>query len=1257
MVELRARTGPSNVIKIFRGVIITTASLFRLDRSTGVVDSAHAAGGFRPKGCWIFTGDGQPPTDGLVVHLQERVARVAECAYALAWCRGSDVPAGDPERIVFLAVSHDSKIAAPAKVVAGSLMLTIPEGTPAVLTGGVLQLDLSKASVTLHAQPGPASQSASSTEWSLSDRKIDIPMEGERAGILAFSAVANGPFDSSMRYFFGEPSALVGLTYPVFEEGTADLGSVSVSMDPSRPYDAGVSRLGLAESKTYISNFRTPLGQPVTLSTTSGSGFAFQYDPVTDSAYSVADGPWEIGLVDPVGATATALEADVLCGLSGLEYAKVYKGWQMLFRSGGPAFAPYFGMSGVTGGLTGLIDTIKGATGVTEPVTTSWVTFSDSSVGADADGPEGLLPAGIAVRALAAPGAPSPAGYYSQPEPSPFYEISSSDPNFLGFMELRAGGFSSGQATFPLAPYAGVQALSGGAGNGLGDYQQLETEVLVNVRRAAILDSASDPEGTAPHGPVGFGAIGPTGATGATGTTGAPGPTCVGPTAPGPTGPLGPTGPTLTGVTPKGLLGQFDVGTGEWRSLTIAQADLGAQVLQITDIEEELRKALLANQLFLVAKNSKAFLDACSVRYELTAESFADLIEIDNVPPYVVDYARYLRGYTYESYAYFEPVLQDALGGCFDVYGQQFFVRAAKAKLVISDWTFDLSPYLWGTIPDQPTYLIFKFADLPLEALVNDLGLWTGQGRFLTDSVVPEARQKAMEDAQKYLQDFIATAKDNANSGETDFDYFANTVASNTRTGGGEEAWNGVICLNCFVPLTELPPQLEGLSAGIDPSLFFAHHIGVTASAIHFQPEQGLGIEDTSLFGLIYYEDEIDLYYTEANPYQYKVLSLKVLFANSQITNFSSQIELLVGMLFGERSSIQGGEHGDNLVLNGVWQSHGGVDSYSFTQDGESVFSIESFVLDTVAITQAQFITIIPKDEDERDDQIVKTRFIFWGEMRYQALVGFDLFSFGFDLQTGAEGSLSYSNLGINMDYNPRTVDQDPPEFTFDAHSISFDLALSKARPASLYSRFPLKVTGLIQGEGGDSPGSLGFIQVRTPLQLGGTSDTWFGLTMELNLGSPGGLAAKTGFFATLLAAWSPGADDYQVYVGIKLPGSTSGQKQLTIEGPLKLKMADILFQVLNGDDPGKVSYMLQFYAISLNFLGVGFPPGGKTNVLLFGSPDPNSTESTLGWYAAYTKDKTSGNGGSAGSGDAALPPAPDEGAGLLPATEPHGNG
>jgi len=199
--------------------------------------------------------------------------------------------------------------------------------------------------------------------------------------------------------------------------------------------------------------------------------------------------------------------------------------------------------------------------------------------------------------------------------------------------------------------------------------------------------------------------------------------------------------------------------------------------------------------------------------------------------------------------------------------------------------------------------------------------------------------------------------------------------------------------------------------------------------------------------------------------------------------------------------------------------------------------------------------------------------------------------------------------------------------FSFDASNLAFDTALSQARPASLYNHFPLKVKGLLQSQalkrstGGGSPpkpGDLGFMSVLSPLNPGSPTETWYGLEFSVNFGGPGALAAKANFEAILLAAWSPSANDYNVYLGLQLPGSTSARSELTIEGPLKLGMQRIQFTTADNGGP---PYTLIFNNIALKFLGVSFPPSGTTNVYLFGDPS-GEDNTTLGWYGAYVKDE-----------------------------------
>jgi hypothetical protein len=147
------------------------------------------------------------------------------------------------------------------------------------------------------------------------------------------------------------------------------------------------------------------------------------------------------------------------------------------------------------------------------------------------------------------------------------------------------------------------------------------------------------------------------------------------------------------------------------------------------------------------------------------------------------------------------------------------------------------------------------------------------------------------------------------------------------------------------------------------------------------------------------------------------------------------------------------------------------------------------------------------------------------------------------------------------------------------------------------------------------SPRELGYLTVKTPLVTGPLGAEWYGLDMNLSLGSRGALAGQAAINASLLAAWAPAANSPNIAAGLRLPGSDG--RSIRIAGPLSLDIGAIEIMLTQPDD----GYLMRFRNVALGFLGLKFPPGGRTNVLLFGDPNPKSNNSALGWYAAYKKD------------------------------------
>ena len=534
---------------------------------------------------------------------------------------------------------------------------------------------------------------------------------------------------------------------------------------------------------------------------------------------------------------------------------------------------------------------------------------------------------------------------------------------------------------------------------------------------------------------------------------------------------------------------------------------------------------------------------------------------------------------------------------------------------------------------------MFKFGDRSILDLASDLSAWT----WLDGAGGENNAAKT----QSYLLDIVKSGIDDAQKGRAEFDNFRKIVSDPT--------WNGILFLNVPFNLQELPAQLAGLAAGINASEFFVHHVGINVSPVLNQSGQ-LSLQNSTLFGLINYESLADINYT-GKDYDFKVQRLSVLFENSHVQTFNSIVQLQLNKLFGEASTLRYADYGNNIVLNGAYQRHDASASYVFVQNEPNVFLMESFVLAEIDIERLQFFTVIDDTTAASSGSVssnVDTRFVFSGQIRFNALDNFDVFSYG--LAEGFEGGLYFSNLSLTMSFDSRAPKT--RTFAFSADDININSNQSLVRPTSLANHFPLVFDTFVQGSLANSPGDLGYMAVSSPLDQGQMDDLWYGLVFDLDLGTLGALAASAGLKVSLMAAWSTTGTSQNVYIGLKLPGSASSQTRIPIEGMLNLNFKQIelvtvspenmlpdlaplseiiaarehassgLSQSLVLNDliefsspaPDGTSYMLKFRGVSFNFLTLAFPPG-DIEVYLFGNP-ANGDASLLGWYAGYVNEE-----------------------------------
>lgn len=529
----------------------------------------------------------------------------------------------------------------------------------------------------------------------------------------------------------------------------------------------------------------------------------------------------------------------------------------------------------------------------------------------------------------------------------------------------------------------------------------------------------------------------------------------------------------------------------------------------------------------------------------------------------------------------------------------------APFALNLDGWTFNLDPAHWRT-GDASTLMVWKFANRPLEALAADTAGWAWQA-------AAEDNTGSITQTWKQLNAILLQAR-NADP-ESPYGRFHREVVA-------DPAWNGVLFLNAPVDLASLPDALRFVSAGLDPARFYAHHIG--ASVTPFDPTTvPLTLKTTSVFGLIDYNDTVDLVPEETVPFAFKTMQLTARFANAHLADFAAQVEISLNRVLGSPLLKQTPERGNNLLLSGALQKSAGAPSYSFSLVGENKYTALNAALTGVEITSVRIETLANPAPDR-----VTTNFALGGNLRFQAPPDFDPFSYGPAPATDQnpqpfDGYLTFGQLVLTMDFSMN--DPSAQVWTVNETGIQFDVANSVPRPDSLVNCFPVTPASLVVSPNlspdadtpsGLSPEDMGFLSIAAPIDQVPMIPPWYGLSLSLDLGGLGALAGGAGLKAQILAAWSLGttAANPPVYIGLKLPGTPTRGGSLPLQGVLKLGFKSFSFSTyMQG---GQRAYLLKMSRFAMSVLGFTFPPG-NLDISLFGGPQGRST-GQLGWLAAY---------------------------------------
>jgi hypothetical protein len=619
-----------------------------------------------------------------------------------------------------------------------------------------------------------------------------------------------------------------------------------------------------------------------------------------------------------------------------------------------------------------------------------------------------------------------------------------------------------------------------------------------------------------------------------------------------------------------------------------------------------LQAALQTNQLFFDVSDVDVFMRASSIAYQLTAAS-SPYLRAAGVPDAIIAQLDAYLGALDPPYPVFdtETNFVAAIEPIAGVETAKILPLAGMLKTDMDGWTFQLSPRSWRSDAATPTLMIFKYCNRSLQELARDSSAWSW----------PEAAgsegELGLAPTQAALLALIDAARD-APEGSAYRRFYTDVAA--------REDWNGVLFLNAPVAIAELPADLQFISAGIDRARFYAHHIGFALTP--FDADNGsVVLQQTAAFGLIDYQDALDLYAESTVPFAFKTLALTARFANAALVDFSARVELLTNRLFGSPLTKRAATRGNNLVLSGSYQRVNGAPSYAFVLVGENRYATTRSALDFIDINSVAVQT--RQAADALGD--LRVDFNLGGELRFNAFAPFDLFSYGEAPQTAQsaalDGYLRFSNLVVGMCFNLATPTAQ--QFTLSEDQIGFDLGNSVARPQSLVAHFPLTLSGFVaMGEGApaaSSPEDLGYVSVAAPLEQSPMTPPWYGLVFTLDLGTFGALAGSVGLAVKVLAAWSPGRfeGELPVYVGLQLPSAKTIGLDWPLQGVLRLGFRNFQFATYPDDD-GDVGYLLRLRRFALSVLGLSFPPG-NADITLFGNPHAAGA-SKLGWYAAYAK-------------------------------------
>lgn len=562
--------------------------------------------------------------------------------------------------------------------------------------------------------------------------------------------------------------------------------------------------------------------------------------------------------------------------------------------------------------------------------------------------------------------------YFAQADGSPLFGGNTEGTQYLPFLELPLAMLEPGRAAVPMLGLAGLDPATAALD------VWLETTIVAPSRKGLI-----DMFGATPIG----------------------------------------QSPVAEAISPLGVEATFGPNIADpWAYAGLASFAGGAAPdVGLFGADRIFQSAVLSGRPFMLLTNAVEVLDHATVHYALTQPQL-DALNSD-LPSCIPagSLTGVPVGQTYDStHAFVQalPIALQANEAAVDV----LLRLAGQMQIAVGDWHFQLSPKNWPPMPAAER-------NRTNAKTVRTVMLFKGDRKQTVTEWLDQPKSWAWQTAAETGdpgQDVAAVVRAAIALAQARYDAAPDPAHSPYRHLLLEVLidpnWAGLLFFNVDMPVDQLPGDLAPLAAGMNLGNFYAHHLGFDAAKV--EVDKGvLNFLPGSAFGAIDYEDPTDLIASDAD-YGFKTLQMTVGFAQSKVSSFAGQVELLIDRLFDAQARRYPTDRGNNIVLKGVRTQHitdtGQVqDVYRFTSTDVAVYQLGGSALQAVTVRAAAMTVnhALSTPASEVVDFQLNGDFQFWAPGRQPPGSGappggFDLFSYGPIPQAAAPAPASRTGSG-----------------------------------------------------------------------------------------------------------------------------------------------------------------------------------------------------------------------------------------------------